>query len=105
MLSLGSAFTQTIPIEIDFRMVPEGSGYRFEPILPALSQRAGAPVAFWTLHWNFGDGHRSREQNPLHHYQMDGQYDPILLATGNYDTGDTPDKKKKEANINRFCFS
>ena len=35
---------------------------------------------FW--HWDFGDGNRSDEQNPVHFYDIPGTY-TVILSTGN----------------------
>jgi gliding motility-associated-like protein len=38
----------------------------------------------FNLVWNFGDGSTSTEQNPVHQYQMPGQYTVTLMITDSY---------------------
>ena len=78
------------PRLVDFATSPNGNGYRFTPGPPALQQKAGAPQAFWTYYWEFGDGAFSFENNPLHTYEKKGNYNPILESTAHYDDGDKP---------------
>jgi hypothetical protein len=80
----------------DFEVRPTDGGMQFRPVLPLLQQRAGAPDAFWEHFWVFGEGTFSREARPVHHYPAGGEYEVIYLATGNYDTGKPPKKKKKK---------
>lgn len=80
----------------DFEVRPSDAGMQFDPILPPLQQRAGAPDAFWEHFWIFGDGTFGREAQPLHPYTEGTEYEVIYLATGNYDTGKPPKKKKKK---------
>lgn len=89
--------------DIDFYFLPYGKGLHYRPELPALQQRAGAPEAFWDYFWMFGDGQYSREASPVHYYEKEGDYEVTLVATGNYDTGDTPDKKKKKKQALAFA--
>ena len=83
------------PRLVDFTTSPNGNGYRFTPVPPALQQKAGAPQAFWTYYWEFGDGSFSFEETPLHKFEKTGIYSPILEATAHYDDGKLPDKKGK----------
>ena len=78
------------PRVVDFTATPKGNSYQFRPIPPPLQQIAGAPQAFWTYYWEFGDGSFSFEDNPVHIYERDGNYNTLLEATAHYDDGDRP---------------
>jgi hypothetical protein len=96
------AFAQTVPERrLDFTVSADGSGYRFSPIMPPLQQKAGAPAAYWTYRWEFGDGSFSREERPSHTYIRPGNYDVILEAIAHYDDGDRPKSKKKTITADR----
>ena len=63
---------------------------KFTSILRPLRQIAGAPAAFYSYFWEFGDGSYSFEREPVHTYQDTGFYDVRLFATNNYDDGKKP---------------
>ncbi|MFY0712391.1 PKD domain-containing protein [Seonamhaeicola sp. NFXS20] len=71
----------------------------FTPETPELTQIAGAPKAFYTYHWEFGDGHYSKEKNPKHTYKNKGEYEVKLWATNNYDNGKPPTTRPKKIAI------
>ena len=71
----------------------------FTPNAPALSQIAGAPKAFYTHFWEFGDGTFSKENNPKKSYKKNGEYQVRLWATNNYDTGKPPITRPKKIKI------
>ncbi len=96
LLSAQQAGVTALERSAGFEARPSGEGMQFDPVLPPLQQRAGAPEAYWEHFWIFGDGSFSREAEPLHHYPAGGEYEVIYLATGNYDTGKPPKKKKKK---------
>ncbi|MEP5340144.1 MAG: PKD domain-containing protein [Algibacter sp.] len=70
------------------------------PETPALNQIAGAPKAFYTHFWEFGDGNYSKEESPKHIYKNKGEYEVKLWATNNYDTGKPPTTRPKKVAIN-----
>ncbi|MBJ6366691.1 PKD domain-containing protein [Snuella sedimenti] len=72
----------------------------FIPLTPELNQIAGAPKAFYTHYWEFGDGHYSTEEQPKHIYKQPGEYEVKLWATNNYDTGKPPTTRPKKIAIN-----
>lgn len=86
---------QQPPREADFTTTKEGQATRFSPQLPPLQQIAGAPAAFYTCFWEFGDGDYSFEENPSHIYEKPGEYAALLELTNNYDDGKKPKKRKK----------
>ncbi|GAA3601377.1 PKD domain-containing protein [Flavivirga amylovorans] len=77
-----------------------GNEIIFTPETPALNQIAGAPKAFYTYYWEFGDGHYSTEEKPKHIYKNKGEYNVKLWATNNYDTGKPPTTRPKKIAIN-----
>jgi hypothetical protein len=77
-----------------------GNAVMFTPETPALNQIAGAPKAFYTHYWEFGDGHYSNEEQPKHTYKKTGEYEVKLWATNNYDTGKPPTTRPKKIAIN-----
>ncbi len=81
--------------EAGFITMPDGQATRFTPQFPPLQQIAGAPAAFYSCFWEFGDGHFSFEKNPIHVYEKPGEYAALLELTNNYDDGKKPKKKKK----------
>ncbi|MBC7774755.1 MAG: PKD domain-containing protein [Phycisphaerae bacterium] len=93
----GPTTTTTPARVVDFTTTLEGYAYRFTPIPAPLQQKAGAPPAFWTYYWEFGDGSFSFEEKPLHAYKKAGSYNPILEATAHYDDGGRP--KGKSASL------
>ena len=77
-----------------------GNEVIFTPETPALNQIAGAPKAFYTHYWEFGDGHYSTEEHPKHVYKNKGEYEVKLWATNNYDTGKPPTTRPKKIAVN-----
>ncbi len=77
----------------------EGNQVKFTPNAPELNQIAGAPKAFYTNYWEFGDGSYSKENNPTKTYKKPGEYEVRLWATNNYDTGKTPTSRPKKIKV------
>lgn len=97
-LSGSPLFAQDAPPErqADFAFAQEGESIRFQPLMPALMQKAGAPAAYYTYFWEFGDGAFSREEKPLHRYAQPGEHEVILDATAHYDNGKKAKKRKNK---------
>ncbi|MGY0393572.1 DUF7849 domain-containing protein [Bizionia sp. KMM 8389] len=76
----------------------EGS-VEFTPETPTLEQIAGAPKAFYTYYWEFGDGTYSHDKNPKHTYKKPGDYNIKLWATNNYDTGKPPTTRPTKIHV------
>lgn len=93
--TLAAQSSQILLREADFSTTPERGGLRFTPQFPPVQQIAGAPAAFYSCFWEFGDGNFSFEENPLHSYPEPGTYTAILDLTNNYDDGKKPRKKKR----------
>ena len=79
----------------DFNITPQGKQFQFTPLLPPLRQIAGAPPAFYDYYWEFGDGSFSFEDTPSYSYPLPGEYDVQLMATGKYDNGSAPRKRRR----------
>ncbi len=82
---------------IEHKMV--GNQLQFNANAPALNQIAGAPKAFYTNYWEFGDGTYSKENTPSKSYKKAGEYEVKLWATNNYDTGKPPTTRPKKIKV------
>ena len=82
-----------------------GNTVMFTPETPTLNQIAGAPKAFYTHFWEFGDGNYSTESNPKHIYKKPGDYEVRLWATNNYDNGKPPTTRPKKITVNEVSAS
>src|SRR5699024_8191318 len=58
---------------------------QFDAEMPSLRQIMGAPRAYYTYYWEFGDGNFSFEKSPKHQYEEAGDYTVRLWSTNNYD--------------------
>ncbi len=76
-----------------------GNELFFTPHPPVLNQISGAPKAFYTYYWEFGDGHFSTEEKPKHVYKNKGEYNIKFWATNNYDTGKPPTTRPKKVRV------
>ena len=77
-----------------------GNKVSFNSDTPELNQIAGAPKAFYTYYWEFGDGDYSFEKEPIHVYKNKGSYKSQLFVTNNYDDGKPPLTRPKDVAIN-----
>ncbi len=73
-----------------------GNQVTFGAEMPPLNQIAGAPKAFYTYFWEYGDGQYSQQENPTHNYQKEGEYTARLWATNNYDNGKPPESRPEK---------
>jgi hypothetical protein len=71
----------------------------FSSVLRPLQQIAGAPEAFYSYYWEFGDGQFSFEEKPKHVYRDTGLFNARLFATNNYDDGKPPPLKPKPVRV------
>ncbi|WP_461533916.1 PKD domain-containing protein [Sinomicrobium sp.] len=76
-----------------------GNAVEFLPQPPPLIQMAGAPKAYYSYFWEFGDGNYSREEQPLHTYKNQGTYEVNLWATNHYDNGKTPSTRPQKLEV------
>ncbi|TYB76104.1 PKD domain-containing protein [Bizionia saleffrena] len=72
---------------------------QFSPKAPQLIQTAGAPKAFYTHFWEFGDGEYSNEELPKHTYKNAKEYDVRLWTTNMYSSGKPPTARPKKIRI------
>ena len=84
------------PISYDI----EGNLAKFKATMPPLNQIAGAPKAFYTYYWEFGDGHYSFKEQPEHNYKSPGTFTANLWATNNYDNGKPPASRPVSVTVN-----
>lgn len=93
--------TRSAPIFYDVM----GNRVDFNPQMPPLNQVAGAPKAFYTYYWEFGDGDFSFKEKPKHNYKKKGEYTARLWSTNNYDNGKPPTSRpttiKIESNLDK----
>ena len=78
----------------------QGNKATFNATMPPLNQIAGAPKAYYTYYWEFGDGNYSFEKQPKHTYKKQGDYEVKLWSTNNYDNGKPPASRPKKVVIN-----
>jgi PKD repeat protein len=98
-------FSQTKPIDTVARKatiipVQNKNSFSFKSEKPLLNQIAGAPKAFYSHYWEFGDGNFSTKEEPNHTYKEAGEYEVKLWATNNYDSGKTPSTRPQKVKTN-----
>ncbi|SDX99426.1 PKD domain-containing protein [Lutibacter oricola] len=76
-----------------------GNQVSLNPDVPQLNQIAGAPKAFYTYYWEFGDGDYSFQEKPVHTYKNKGDYEVKLSVTNNYDDGKPPTTRPKNVSV------
>ncbi len=76
-------------------------GARFSAKTPPLGQIAGAPPAYYSYFWEFGDGQFSFEENPIHIYPHTGEFEVRLALTNNYDDGKPPPTRPKKVYVKK----
>ncbi len=91
--------SDTIPAQIEPQI--DSNRVKFTSVLRPLRQIAGAPEAFYSYFWEFGDGTYSFEKEPVHHYRDTGYYDIRLFATNNYDDGRRPPTRLKRVRLEK----
>ena len=89
------------PRTADFKYEVRGNTVMLSPQPPALIQMAGAPKAYYSYFWEFGDGNFSREKEPEHRYKKEGEYRVDLWVTNHYDNGKTPATRPHQVKINQ----
>ncbi len=92
---VNDTLTRSAPILYDVL----GNRVEFNPQMPPLSQIAGAPKAFYTYYWEFGDGDFSFKEKPKHTYKKEGEYKARLWSTNNYDNGKPPTSRPQTIEI------
>lgn len=99
------SFSQTKPLDTTARKatiipVQNNNSFTFKSEKPLLNQIAGAPKAFYSHYWEFGDGNFSTKEEPNHTYKKPGEYEVKLWATNNYDSGKTPSTRPQKVKTN-----
>lgn len=108
MISLHAAAQQrpapdTIPAVINIAQEENRAALKAE--LRPLRQIAGAPEAFYSYYWEFGDGTFSFAPQPEHHYKDTGTYEIRLYATNNYDDGKAPKSKPRRIKVKKTLYA
>lgn len=93
----------TIPAVINIEQQENRTSLKAE--LRPLRQIAGAPEAFYSYYWEFGDGTFSFAPQPAHHYKDTGTYDIRLYATNNYDDGKAPKSKPRRIKVKKTLYA
>jgi PKD repeat protein len=89
----------TIRKEAKFEHVLKKNEIVLTPIPPKLTQIAGAPKAYYSYFWEFGDGYFSKEKSPKHTYREKGDYEVKLWVTNHYDSGKPPATRPQKVSI------
>ncbi|WP_203294117.1 PKD domain-containing protein [Luteirhabdus pelagi] len=76
-----------------------GNEVQFSPQTPPLNQMAGAPKAYYSYYWEFGDGRYSTEKEPKHSYKEKGEYEARLWVTNHYDNGKPPATRPEKVSV------
>lgn len=96
VFSWGQSVSDTIAT---ISATPTANGIRYEAKLPPLTTIPGGREAYYSYFWDFGDGHFSRAERPVHTYTTPGNYKVKLYATNNYDKGNKPPRPVKNVSI------
>ncbi|MFV0604440.1 MAG: PKD domain-containing protein [Niabella sp.] len=91
----------TMPSDSSINITQDSNRVSFSVKLPSLTQIPGAPAPFYTYLWDFGDGHFSTAENPVHAYGNLSDYDVHLYAVNNYDDGKKPQRKKIKVTVDK----
>ncbi|ELR69150.1 hypothetical protein C900_05430 [Fulvivirga imtechensis AK7] len=83
----------------DIIIEQSGNKASFSAQTPPLIQISGAPQAFYTYFWEFGDGNYSFKENPEHVYKDKGEYEVRLQVTNNYDNGKPPPSRPQPVKV------
>ncbi|SEL22732.1 hypothetical protein SAMN04487910_2085 [Aquimarina amphilecti] len=89
----------TIPRIAPISYEIQGNQVIYGAQMPPLNQIAGAPKAFYTYYWEFGDGTYSFKEKPAHSYKKNETYAVKLWATNNYDNGKPPISRPKSIKV------
>ncbi len=76
----------------------------FTALTPPLQQIQGAPTAFYTFYWEFGDGHYSFDPKPKHTYKKMGEHKVQLWTTNNYDNGKPPPSRPQKIPVKKIAY-
>jgi len=91
----------TVRRESRIRYEADENAVKFSAVTPALQQVQGAPQAFYTYHWEFGDGAYSTEPAPVHVYTKPGDHTVRLWTTNHYDAGKPPASRPEKVPVKK----
>jgi hypothetical protein len=95
--------TDSVKREAIIEYVTDDNNVMFSAVTPQLVQIQGAPQAFYTYYWEFGDGHYSTDPKPKHNYKKEGEYKVQLWTTNNYDNGKPPPSRPKKVAVKKIA--
>ena len=98
-MARGQLVTDTTTRKAEILFNQYDNKVEFQADTPPLVQISGAPEAFYTYFWEFGDGHFSFEEKPEHVYNDKGEYQVRLQVTNNYDNGKPPPSRPKTLKV------
>jgi PKD repeat protein len=106
---LGPAVAQTLKSdstkrEAEISYTQDENLVNFTAITPPLQQIQGAPTAFYTFYWEFGDGHYSFDPKPKHAYKKTGEHSIQLWTTNNYDNGKPPPSRPQKIQVKKIAY-
>ncbi len=85
--------------DADFQIIEQGNNtFKFQSQanqLEVLPTPGATKAPSFGHYWEFGDGHYSFEENPIHTYTRSPDGDAVLYLTNNYDNGELPKEKPK----------
>jgi hypothetical protein len=96
--------SDTVKREALIMYTPDENQVVFSAITPPLQQIQGAPAAFYTFYWEFGDGHYSTDPKPKHKYKKTGEHKVQLWTTNNYDNGKPPPARPQKVLIKKIAY-
>ncbi len=105
-LIIKTTTAQTVYQDTTVRSAPisntiRGNTAEFSADMPPLIQISGAPEAYYSYYWEFGDGEFSFEEKPKHTYKKEGEYTISLWSTNNYDNGKPPTSRPETIQIDK----
>ncbi len=100
MLFAQTKAKDTVTRKAEIKIDQKGNLVSLKPETPPLVQIAGAPKAYYSHFWEFGDGNFSKDANPKHSYKKKGEYNVRLSVTNNYDNGKPPASRPKKIAVN-----
>jgi hypothetical protein len=95
----------TVKRESRIQHVGDDNKVKFSAITPPLQPIPGAPAAFYTFYWEFGDGAYSKEASPEHVYKKTGDHTVQLWTTNNYDNGKPPPSRPQKVPVKKITFN
>jgi hypothetical protein len=95
----------TVKRETTIQHYADDNKIRFSATTPPLQQIPGAPQAFYTYYWEFGDGTYSTNPSPEHIYKKEGEPTIRLWTTNNYDNGKPPPSRPQKIPVKKITYN